>query len=150
MKQFDYLICALMLSVVAVPAWAGQGKKHRDDKVVWDNDKHGSDDKVAIAINIGGNDRNIIQSYLKKNYSRHCPPGLAKKNNGCLPPGQAKKYGIGNRLDVGYKHLPRDLLNLLGPAPQGTFYGMVDKDILLISEAGKKVLDAVTLLSAVR
>ena len=27
-----------------------------------------------------------------------CPPGLAKKNNGCLPPGQAKKlYNIGQR-----------------------------------------------------
>ena len=25
-----------------------------------------------------------------------CPPGLAKKNNGCLPPGQAKKlYNVG-------------------------------------------------------
>jgi Ni/Co efflux regulator RcnB len=29
---------------------------------------------------------------------RFCPPGLAKKNNGCLPPGQAKKLGIGDRL----------------------------------------------------
>jgi hypothetical protein len=28
-----------------------------------------------------------------------CPPGLAKKGNGCLPPGQAKKlYGIGDRV----------------------------------------------------
>ena len=27
-----------------------------------------------------------------------CPPGLAKKNNGCLPPGQAKKrYDVGQR-----------------------------------------------------
>jgi len=27
-----------------------------------------------------------------------CPPGLAKKNNGCLPPGQAKKlYNVGQR-----------------------------------------------------
>ena len=25
--------------------------------------------------------------------SKFCPPGLAKKNNGCLPPGQAKKQG---------------------------------------------------------
>ncbi len=137
MKQFNYLVCALMLSVVAVPAWAGQGKKHNDDKIVWDG-KHGNDDKVAVAINIGGNDRAVISNYLRSHYGRNCPPGLAKKNNGCLPPGQAKKYGIGNPLDVGYKHLPRDLLNLLGPAPQGTFYGMVDKDILLISEAGKK------------
>jgi hypothetical protein len=29
---------------------------------------------------------------------RGCPPGLAKKHNGCLPPGQAKKmYGVGDR-----------------------------------------------------
>jgi hypothetical protein len=28
-----------------------------------------------------------------------CPPGLAKKRNGCLPPGQAKKlFGLGDRL----------------------------------------------------
>ena len=35
--------------------------------------------------------------------ARHCPPGLAKKNNGCLPPGQAKKlYNVGQRLPYGY------------------------------------------------
>ena len=27
---------------------------------------------------------------------RACPPGLAKKNNGCLPPGQAKKQHANN------------------------------------------------------
>jgi hypothetical protein len=32
-----------------------------------------------------------------------CPPGLAKKNNGCLPPGQAKKlYNIGQRWPGSY------------------------------------------------
>jgi hypothetical protein len=31
--------------------------------------------------------------------SQGCPPGLANKNNGCLPPGQAKKvFGLGDRL----------------------------------------------------
>jgi hypothetical protein len=31
-------------------------------------------------------------------FDRSCPPGLAKKNNGCLPPGQAKKrFGLGDR-----------------------------------------------------
>ena len=29
---------------------------------------------------------------------RFCPPGLAKKGNGCLPPGQARKLGVGDRL----------------------------------------------------
>ncbi|MGZ8305559.1 MAG: hypothetical protein ACXWUZ_03940 [Allosphingosinicella sp.] len=33
-------------------------------------------------------------------YDRGCPPGLAKKGNGCLPPGQAKKhFARGQRLD---------------------------------------------------
>lgn len=37
-------------------------------------------------------------------YRRHCPPGLAKKNNGCLPPGQAKK--MGDRYDNNYGAVP--------------------------------------------
>lgn len=33
---------------------------------------------------------------------RSCPPGLAKKGNGCLPPGQARKlYRVGDRFDTG-------------------------------------------------
>jgi hypothetical protein len=30
------------------------------------------------------------------------PPGLAKKHNGCMPPGQAKKYGRGDRWRSNY------------------------------------------------
>ena len=33
----------------------------------------------------------------------NCPPGLAKKNNGCTPPGQAKKqYNIGQRYNTNF------------------------------------------------
>lgn len=32
-------------------------------------------------------------------YVSSCPPGLAKKNPPCVPPGQAKKYGKGDYLD---------------------------------------------------
>lgn len=40
-----------------------------------------------------------------RDYGRNgCPPGLAKKNNGCLPPGQAKK--IGDRYDDSYGRVP--------------------------------------------
>lgn len=36
-------------------------------------------------------------------YGGNCPPGLAKKNNGCLPPGQAKsRYSVGQRLPNAY------------------------------------------------
>jgi hypothetical protein len=32
-----------------------------------------------------------------------CPPGLAKKHNGCMPPGQAKKmFRVGQRYSTGY------------------------------------------------
>jgi opacity protein-like surface antigen len=31
-----------------------------------------------------------------------CPPGLAKKHNGCMPPGQAKKLYRGQRWRNGY------------------------------------------------
>ncbi len=48
----------------------------------------------------------------------NCPPGLAKKHNGCLPPGQAKKlYDVGQRLPYGYNgftpygSIPYDLRN---------------------------------------
>jgi hypothetical protein len=149
MKNLSCLICVFMLSVSVVPAWAGPGKKHHDDRITWDNGKHSDNDKVAISVTIGGSDRNVISNYLRSHYSRNCPPGLAKKNNGCLPPGQAKKYGVGQRFYGSYDRLPRDLAGMLNPPP-GTFYAMVDKDVVLMSEATKKIVDAVTLLSAVR
>lgn len=31
-----------------------------------------------------------------------CPPGLAKKHNGCMPPGQARKLARGQRWRSGY------------------------------------------------
>lgn len=31
-----------------------------------------------------------------------CPPGLAKKHNGCMPPGQARKLARGQRWQMGY------------------------------------------------
>ena len=47
-----------------------------------------------------------------------CPPGLAKKNNGCLPPGQARKlYNVGQRWPGNYGYawnynqIPYDLRN---------------------------------------
>jgi Ni/Co efflux regulator RcnB len=40
---------------------------------------------------------------------RACPPGLAKKRNGCVPPGQARKayWNEGSRVPVGYSSWTR-------------------------------------------
>lgn len=43
-------------------------------------------------------------------YGTSCPRGLAKKNNGCLPPGHAKaRWAVGQRLPNAYRddYLPR-------------------------------------------
>jgi hypothetical protein len=95
--------------------------------------------------------RNVILSYLQ-NYqtnNKTCPPGLAKKNPLCMPPGQYKKYVVGKTLpeDIIWNSLPADLLQLLPTSPKNTFYGIVDNDVLLISAETKLVLDAISLLS---
>jgi hypothetical protein len=65
-----------------------------------------------------------------------CPPGLAKKNNGCLPPGQAKKaWIIGQPLprQIAYEPMPRALWTQLTPPPPGYEYVRVADDIVLMS-----------------
>ncbi|MDH3669335.1 MAG: RcnB family protein [Paracoccaceae bacterium] len=74
-----------------------------------------------------------------------CPPGLAKK--GCIPPGQRKKYQVGQRLPdyVRYRTIYDYERYELAPPPQGHFYGYVDEDIVLIRAATRLVVDAVIL-----
>ena len=58
-----------------------------------------------------------------------CPPGLAKKNNGCRPPGQAKKlYNIGQRYPSNYgnrwsyNQIPYNLRNQYGFDQSNRYY----------------------------
>lgn len=94
-------------------------------------------DKVPYALDHG-----------ERYQTAHCPPGLAKKNPPCIPPGQAKKYRVGYPLTVPYASVPAYMLEELPHPRHGTRYVMVDRDVLLISEATKKVLDAVVIASA--
>jgi len=147
-------MCRLSASVLALSLMAllvsgpVQAKKHEQQQAK--DSLPLSDSELNIALHFSTGSRTRVQSYLRDNYRPHCPPGLAKKNNGCLPPGQAKKYKVGGFLPAEHEQLPHGLLALMGPPPSGTFYAMVDKDVLLVTEATKKVLDAITLLSAVQ
>ena len=44
--------------------------------------------------------RVAVHEYYDDEYrgGKRCPPGLAKKHNGCMPPGQAKKWQMGRPL----------------------------------------------------
>ena len=50
--------------------------------------------------------RQVYQGRTSANFwgNRSCPPGLAKKNNGCLPPGIAKQsFNVGDRWNGNYR-----------------------------------------------
>ncbi|MDN5862485.1 MAG: hypothetical protein L0H19_03460 [Salinisphaera sp.] len=89
--------------------------------------------------------RDIIRDYYRGMFrSGHCPPGLAKKHNGCLPPGQAKKWRIGHRLPAGvlYHDLPHALAARLGYDDPGYRLIRVGGDILRVALATGVVVDA--------
>jgi Ni/Co efflux regulator RcnB len=143
MKHSITAALALSTLLAAAPAladkpdWAGGGKHGKKQE------QRGS----ASASHFGDQHRRIIAEYYGGQMppGRKCPPGLAKKNNGCMPPGQAKKWGMGRPLpgDLRYYDLPRDLLMRLPPAPAGHRYVRVAADILLIAIGSSMVLDAV-------
>lgn len=89
--------------------------------------------------------RVIFDYYGAQARMGHCPPGLAKKNNGCMPPGQAKKWRIGHPLprDLRYYDLPGDILVRLPPPPPRHRYVQVAGDILMIAVGTSMVVDAV-------
>lgn len=103
---------------------------------------------VGVSVTIGAPDQLTIRQYYTQQATMgHCPPGLAKKNNGCLPPGQAKKWIVGQPLPVGvaYLPLPPALLGRLTPAPAGYLYVQVGPDVLLMGAASRLIVSAVAI-----
>lgn len=92
--------------------------------------------------------RTLIRDYYAEQFrSGHCPPGLAKKHNGCLPPGQARKWVIGRPLprDVVYYDVPA---GMFGYPPPGYRFVRVASDILMIAVGTGMVMDAISDLNA--
>lgn len=97
-----------------------------------------------------GNDHDVLREYVVGHYKKNCPPGLAKKNPPCIPPGQAKKFAVGGTLpEDGWVFIPDDVASLLAPPPSGARYVRMDKDVYLMIEGTRKVLDAIELFSQV-
>lgn len=158
-NRFSPLTIALVLLgclfALSGPAEAKNNKhnkshgKHHAEKGE-SHKRHGNHDDGFNVNVIIDRDRSLLLNHLES--SRHCPPGLAKKHNGCLPPGQTKKYAPGMVVepDVIWHPIPSELLHRLRPPPHGALYVQVDQNVLLVTEATRKVLDAVTLLSAIK
>ncbi|MBK5105404.1 MAG: RcnB family protein [Burkholderiales bacterium] len=90
--------------------------------------------------------REVVRGYYTEEFSHgRCPPGLAKKHNGCMPPGQAKKWQRGKPLprEVIFYDLPPQVVVQIGVPPQGYRYVRVATDILLIAIGTGMVIDAI-------
>ena len=82
---------------------------------------------------------------------RACPPGLAKKDPACVPPGQAGKGGIvvGDRIDWDRAHVvTRPGLYGLAVPPPGQRYAVVDGRLVRIDEDSARILSIVRLVDA--
>jgi hypothetical protein len=162
MRHMNVAVAAVLAGAMCLPpaALAGKGSKGKVEKgngvkkgsgVAKDDDnRHDAEKDVHVTVHFGDHDRDVVRKYFVQTHGRgHCPPGLAKKNNGCLPPGQAKKrYTVGRRLpsSVVVKDLPRDIAIQLGPAPRGYRYGVVDGDIVKMATGTALVVDAIAAL----
>lgn len=141
------------------PSWRGHDKaeKHeRRGKQSHDRDHDGRSfhqrdtDDFREHRYFDDRHRTIIHDYYTEQFNTgHCPPGLIKKHNGCMPPGQAKKWAIGRPLprNVIYYDLPPAILMQLGPPQPGYRYARVGSDILLLAIGTGLVVDAILDLS---
>ena len=128
------------------PSWAGGGKqeKHKQKEPQGNSGEKSHHEREQANFNDDSyfieRHRTVIHDYYVNAYGTgHCPKGLAKKHNGCMPPGQAKKWAMGRPLprDVVYYDLPSALANNIGPPPSGYRFVHVASDILMIrSERG--------------
>lgn len=139
------------------PSWAGKGGKDQRSEQKGerrdDGGKPGRDrDRASSAQRSHFEDQHrvAVRQYFGEHYGeqyrgRRCPPGLAKKQNGCMPPGQAKKWQLGRPLpsNVIYYAVPQPLVVQIGLPPSGHRYVRVAGDILMIAIGTGLVVDAI-------
>lgn len=125
--------CALMLGIAFAAGPVLADKDKHSDKHSEKNGKYEKHDKRDKRDKHASDD------------GRNCPPGLAKKHNGCMPPGQAKKYAVGKRFpsDVRYYSVPQPVIATLPPAPVGHRYVRVGNDVLLLAPRSGMVVNIV-------
>ncbi len=91
--------------------------------------------------------RSSVREYYAHAYGngKKCPPGLAKKHNGCMPPGHAGNWQVGQPLPRGATvyPLPSPVIQLLPPAPYGYRYVRIGGDIVLVQQQSNLIVDII-------
>jgi len=165
MKRLILLAGAAMLvavSPVAAHPGNGHGQGHGNSAMAHGNSgmAHGNSAHTTVmhgnstearAVH-GRADAGIVRTSNGRLYALDrrgsCPPGLAKKNNGCLPPGQAKQmYNVGQRYNRNfgttwsYNQIPDYLRNQYTFDPSDRYYYrngylyQVDPQTMMVQQA---------------
>ena len=91
--------------------------------------------------------RTYARQYYSTTYrdGKRCPPGLAKKNNGCMPPGQVQDLVIGQPIPTNVKvyQVAQPVIQKLPPAPAGYRYERIGGDIVLVQQQNNIVVDVI-------
>jgi hypothetical protein len=134
-------------SAASADKWGNPNKGKGNDKV-WQGGPHGPGGPPGHVRRFGSHDHSTIHAFYGQMMGRGwCPPGLAKKHNGCLPPGHAKRWIVGQPLAVGvvWYAVPHDLVVRLAPPPVGFRYVYLDGAVLLFNPTTRFVADAVSI-----
>jgi Ni/Co efflux regulator RcnB len=136
------LTATLLFPTLGIAGKPDKGKRRKDK----DRDREDAAE-VRVAVSFAAHEREAATGYFVETRGRgKCPPGLAKRHNGCLPPGQAKKrYVVGHRLPerIVVEEIPRELLVRIGPPPRGYRYAIVDGDLVKLAVGTLLVVDAI-------
>jgi Ni/Co efflux regulator RcnB len=152
-KSGPVVALAFALAVCTGPAaWADppggfeKGKGHERDAGPRENDRRSNEEHGARESHFQDRDHVAVREYFEEaQRGGRCPPGLAKKHDGCMPPGQAKRWHVGERLprDVVFYDLPPSLVVRLTPPPMGYRYVRVDSDIVMLAVGTGLVAEAI-------
>ena len=176
MNTLTYRIAALAIVsfFVAGPAFAkggnddehenGKGKhaqKHEDKAEKRAEKEQEKYEKKAgkrevVVIQHGGyfNDqqRTYVRQYYTQNYGngKRCPPGLAKKGNGCNPPGLVRNWVVGQPVPRGVTvyAVPQPVIRQLPQAPYGYRYVLIGGDVVLVQQQNNLIVDIIQVLLA--
>lgn len=145
--KHTFLIAGAAALIAAAPAIAKPDKGHgqgpgKGSAMGHGNSKHGKSNHGAMGHDNKG--KGTMYGYGKGG----CPPGLAKKNNGCMPPGKLKKlYNNGQHFPSNYgnmwsyNQIPNDLRSRYGFNPNSRYYYgdgylyQVDSRTMLVQQA---------------
>jgi Ni/Co efflux regulator RcnB len=147
MKKSTVLAAAIAAAMLTVPAFAkDHGKDHGKG-----HDKHEERERAEQREEVrhgeyfNDHHREEVRRYYVEHYGgpKGCPPGLAKKHNGCMPPGQARRWAVGQPVprDVVVYTVPQPVLTALPAAPIGYRYERVGGDIVLMHVSDRLVVD---------